>query len=140
MATWWDSPARRGSSSAWPSSGSLSLLPVAACVAILRYRLYDIDVIVDRTVVYGTVTLLLAAAYGAHRGGPRDELGRAPDGPPPAATLVVAVAFRPLRDRVQDVVDRRFHRARYEALRRMTDFLEALRAGRAAAGGARRAA
>ena len=49
-----------------------------------------------------------------------------------AATLVVAVAFRPLRDRVQDVVDRRFHRARYQAVRRMADFLEALRAGRAA--------
>ena len=44
----------------------------------------------------------------------------------------MAVAFRPLRDRVQDVVDRRFHRARYQAVRRMADFLEALRAGRAA--------
>ncbi len=47
----------------WPSL-ALTALPLAACVAILRYRLYDIDVIVDRTVVYGTVTGLLAAAYG----------------------------------------------------------------------------
>jgi hypothetical protein len=111
---------------------AVTALAVAACVAILRYRLYDIDVIVDRTVVYGTVTGLLAAALRPHRRHRRDGLGAGSGWVTAAATLVVAVAFRPLRDRVQDVVDRRFHRARYQAVRRMADFLEALRAGRAA--------
>ena len=111
---------------------AVTALALAACVAILRYRLYDIDVIVDRTVVYGTVTGLLAATYGLTTVILGTSLGAGSGWVTAAATLVVAVAFRPLRDRVQDVVDRRFHRARYQAVRRMADFLEALRAGRAA--------
>jgi signal transduction histidine kinase len=111
---------------------ALVAIPLAACVAILRYRLYDIDVIIDRTVVYGTVTGLLAAAYGLTTLVLGTSLGRGSGWVTAAATLVVAVAFRPVRDRVQDVVNRRFHRARYQAVRRMADFLEALRAGRAA--------
>ena len=114
------------------ASTAVTALAIAACVAILRYRLYDIDVIVDRTVVYGIVTGLLAAAYGLTTLILGTSLGAGSGWVTAAATLVVAVAFRPLRDRVQDVVDRRFHRARYEAVRRMADFLEALRAGRAA--------
>ncbi|UWZ58339.1 sensor histidine kinase [Dactylosporangium aurantiacum] len=111
---------------------SLTLLPLVACLAILRYRLYDIDVIVDRTVVYATVTAVLAAGYALTTLTLGTTLGRGSGWVTAAATLVVAVAFRPLRDRVQDMVNRRFHRARYQAARRMTDFLEALRAGRAA--------
>jgi len=111
---------------------AVTALSLAASVAILRYRLYDIDVIVDRTVVYGTVTGLLAATYGLTTLILGTSLGAGSGWVTAAATLVVAVAFRPLRDRVQDVVDRRFHRARYQAMRRMADFLEALRAGRAA--------
>jgi signal transduction histidine kinase len=111
---------------------AVTALVLAACVAILRYRLYDLDVIVDRTVVYGTVTGVLAAAYGLTTLILGTSLGAGSGWVTAAATLVVAVAFRPLRDRVQDVVDRRFHRARYQAVRRMADFLEALRAGRAA--------
>jgi signal transduction histidine kinase len=111
---------------------AVTALAVGACMAILRYRLYDIDVIVDRTVVYGTVTGLLAATYGLTTLILGTSLGAGSVWVTAAATLVVAVAFRPLRDRVQDVVDRRFHRARYEAVRQMADFLEALRAGRAA--------
>jgi signal transduction histidine kinase len=111
---------------------ALTALPLVACVAILRYRLYEIDLIVDRTVVYATVTALLAAAYGLTTLVLGTRLGQGSVWVTAAATLVVAVAFRPLRDRVQDVVDRRFHRARYQAVRRMTDFLEALRAGQAA--------
>jgi signal transduction histidine kinase len=110
----------------------LTALPVAICVAILRYRLYDIDVLIDRTVVYATVTVLLAAAYGATALVLGTTLGGGSVWATAGATLVVAVAFRPLRDRVQDVVDRQFHRARYRAVRRMTEFLDALRAGRAA--------
>jgi len=111
---------------------AVTALVLAACVAILRYRLYDLDLIVDRTVVYGTVTGLLAATYGLTTLILGTALGAGSGWVTAAATLVVAVAFRPLRDRVQDVVDRRFHRARYQAVRRMADFLEALRAGRAA--------
>jgi hypothetical protein len=110
----------------------LTALPVAICVAILRYRLYDIDVLIDRTVVYVTVTALLAAAYGATALILGTTLGRGSAWATAGATLVVAVAFRPLRDRVQDVVDRQFHRARYRAVRRMSEFLDALRAGRTA--------
>jgi signal transduction histidine kinase len=111
---------------------AVAALAVGAGVAILRYRLYDIDLIVDRTVVYGTVTGLLAATYGLTALILGTSLGAGSGWATAAATLVVAVAFRPLRDRVQDVVDRRFHRARHQAVRRMADFLEALRAGRAA--------
>jgi signal transduction histidine kinase len=110
----------------------LTALPVAVAVAILRYRLYDVDLLIDRTVVYATVTALLAAAYGATALVLGTTLGGGSGWATAGATLVVAVAFRPLRDRVQDVVDRQFHRARHHAVRRAADFLEALRAGRAA--------
>ena len=107
-------------------------LPVAVGVAILRYRLYDIDTLIDRTVVYAAVTALLAGLYVAVTLGLGTALGGGSAWITALATLLVAVAFRPLRDRVQDLVDRRFHRARYHARRRMADFLEAVRAGRSA--------
>jgi signal transduction histidine kinase len=104
-------------------------VPLVAGVAILRYRLYEIDVVVNRTLVYAAVTLILALAFAATVVLLGTALGRGSGRATAAATLVVAVAFRPLRARVQDGVDRRFDRARYDALRRMTDFLESLRAG-----------
>jgi signal transduction histidine kinase len=126
----------------WPS-GHLQLrlavlgvcfasFPIAAGVAILRYRLFDIDLVVNRTLVYGAVTVVLAAVFAGTTLLLGTALGRGSAWATAAATLVVAVSFRPLRARVQDAVDRRFNRARYEALRQMADFLEALRAGRAA--------
>jgi signal transduction histidine kinase len=107
-------------------------VPLIAGVAILRYRLYEIDVVVNRTLVYGAVTVILAGAFAATVVVLGTVLGRGSGWATAAATLVVAVAFRPLRARVQDAVDRRFNRARYDAMRRMADFLEDLRAGRAA--------
>jgi signal transduction histidine kinase len=107
-------------------------VPLVAGVAILRYRLYEIDVVVNRTLVYATLTLILAAAFAVTVVLLGTLLGRGSGWATAAATLVVAVAFRPLRARVQDVVDRGFNRARYDALRRMADFLEDLRAGRSA--------
>jgi signal transduction histidine kinase len=107
-------------------------VPLVAGVAILRYRLYEIDVVVNRTLVYVALTLILAAAFAATVVLLGTLLGRGSGWATAAATLVVAVAFRPLRTRLQDAVDRRFNRARYDALRRMADFLEDLRAGRAA--------
>jgi hypothetical protein len=111
----------------------LTALPIAACIAILRYRLYEVDVVINRALVYGAVTVLLAAVFAATTVLLGTALGgRGSAWATAGATLVVAVAFRPLRARIQDVVDRRFNRARYEALHRMADFLESLRDGRAA--------
>jgi hypothetical protein len=95
-------------------------LPLTIGIAIFRYRLYAIDVIVRRTLTYGvlTVTLggtyvlvvvLIQAALGSFAG--QDRLAIA------GATLVVAAAFRPLRDRLQVAIDRRFYRVRYDASR-----------------------
>ena len=111
---------------------SFAAFPLAAGVAIVRYRLYDIDVVVNRTLVYVALTALLAAAYGLTTLVLGIALGRGSAWTTAGATLAVAVAFRPLRARVQDAVDRRFDRARYEAQRRVFGFLEDLRAGRAA--------
>ncbi len=106
-------------------------LPVAICFAILKYRLYDIDVIINRTLVYGALTVLVAAAYvltalalGAIVGTRHSAWVTA------GATLAAVTIFRPLRRRIQDVVDRQFRKARYDALGRVTHFLEELRAGR----------
>jgi signal transduction histidine kinase len=106
-------------------------VPLVAGVAILRFRLYEIDIALNRTLVYAAVTLILALAFAATVVLLGTALGRGSGWATATATLVVAVAFRPLRARVQDGVDRRFNRARYDALRRMTDFLESLRAGQA---------
>ena len=107
-------------------------VPLAAGVAILRYRLYEIDLVVNRTLVYAAVTVISAAVFAATVVVLGTALGRGSGWATAAATLVVALAFRPLRSRVQGAVDRRFNRARYDAMHRMTTFLEALREGRAA--------
>ena len=104
-------------------------VPLVAGVAILRYRLYEIEVVVNRTLVYVALTLILAAAFAATVVLLGTLLGRGSGWATAAATLVVGVAFRPLRARLQDTVDRRFNRARYDALRRVADFLDDLRAG-----------
>lgn len=106
-------------------------LPLAACIAILRYRLYDIDFVISRTVAYVSLTAVLAVTYIATvvligtGAGRRSALATA------GATLVVAVAFRPLRDRLQAAVDRRFRPARHRVMHRVAAFLEELRAERA---------
>jgi signal transduction histidine kinase len=105
-------------------------VPGAVCVAILRYRLYDIDVVINRTVVYGALTLLLAGAYALMTLVLGTALGSDSAWVTAGSTLAAAAVFRPLRGRVQDAVDRRFSRARYDALRRISVFLEDLRAGR----------
>ena len=106
---------------------ALTLLPVAASVAILRHHLYDIDLVVSRTVAYATVTGLLVITYAAVV----VLIGARLSSPVAAAAgaFVVALAFRPLRDHVQERVDRRFRRARYETRRMMADFVDAIRRG-----------
>jgi signal transduction histidine kinase len=110
----------------------LAVFVVAVGVAVTRYRLYDVDVAIERTAVYGALTFLLAAAWAATAVVLGTALGSDSRWVTAGATLVVAVAFRPLRAALQDVVDRRFSRARYEAIRRVSEFLERLRSGQAA--------
>jgi signal transduction histidine kinase len=126
----------------WPQGGlparmvvvqlAFTSFAVAAGFAIAKRGLYGIDLAINRTLVYGSVTALLAAAFGGTVLLLGTAVGRGSGWATAGATLVVAIAFRPLRARIQGEVDRRFNRARYEALRRMADFLEELRAGRAA--------
>jgi signal transduction histidine kinase len=107
-------------------------LPVATGVAILRHRLYDIDLVINRTLVYATLTAGLAGVYAAVSLSLGVAIGSGSTLPTAAATLAVALLFRPLRARVQRLVDRRFDRARYEGLGQVRRFLGDLRAGRAA--------
>ena len=92
-----------------------SALPLAIGVGILRYRLYDIDRIVSRTVSYGIVTALLAGAYAGLVLLATRELRFSSEVAVAVSTLVAAAAFNPVRRWVQHAVDRRFNRARYNA-------------------------
>jgi signal transduction histidine kinase len=107
----------------------LSVAALCLGAAVLRYRLFDIDVIVNRTVVYLTLSVLLAAAYAATAITLGAVLGGYSTWTAASATLVAAVAFRPLRRAVQGVVDRKFDREKHDAGVRIDGFLEELRAG-----------
>jgi signal transduction histidine kinase len=111
---------------------ALTAIPLAIGVAVLRYRLYEIDRLINRTLVYVTLTTGLAAVFAAVSLSLGVAIGSGSTLPTAAGTLAVALVFGPLRSRAQVLVDRRFDRARYEGLRRIGRFLEDLRAGRAA--------
>ncbi|HJQ06552.1 MAG TPA: histidine kinase [Nocardioides sp.] len=108
----------------------LTVLPLAALAAIWRYRLYDIELIVSRTVLYACVTAVLGGVFAALVVALGVVFGNGSPAATAGATLVVALAFRPLRDRLQKLVDRAFDRGRYDALGLVTDFMTDLRAGR----------
>ncbi len=107
---------------------SITVVPISIGLAILRYRLYDIDRIISRTVSYGAVTALLAGAYAGLVFVLGDLLPSGSNSLAVAAsTLAVAALFNPLRRRVQDFVDRRFNRSRYDLARTIEAFAQRLR-------------
>jgi hypothetical protein len=105
----------------------LVLLPLATGAAILRYRLYDLDRIVSRTLAYGLLTVVLGGSYAVVVLGLGELIGRDSNLAVAAATLAVAAAFQPARRRVQAAVDRRFNRRRYDAAQTIAAFGDRLR-------------
>jgi hypothetical protein len=109
----------------------LTLLPVSFGVAMLRYRLYDIDIIINRTLVYATLTALLALIYIgsiiAVQSLLRGVLNQNSNIAIVVSTLVIAALFQPLRHRVQAAIDRRFYRRKYDAARILAAFSTTLR-------------
>jgi hypothetical protein len=106
-------------------------VPIAVGVAVLRYRLYDIDLLINRALVYGSLTVLLAAAYAGGVVGLqaafRGLTGQGSALAVVASTLAIAALFGPLRRRVQAFVDRRFYRRKYDAAKTLAAFSARLR-------------
>jgi hypothetical protein len=111
----------------WTISACFAVLPLAIGAAILRYRLYDLDRIISRTLAYGLLTLLLAGGYAVVVLGLGQLLGRDSSLVVAAATLAVAAVFQPARRRIQQAVDRRFNRRRYDAAQTIQAFSARLR-------------
>jgi hypothetical protein len=109
------------------------IVPLSLGLAILRFRLYDIDLLINRTLVYGTLTVLLALVYVGLVIGLQSLVrlltGTIAEQPLVivASTLTIAALFQPLRYRIQRVIDRRFYRRKYDAARTMAAFSATLR-------------
>ena len=123
-----------------PSSGIIGALaftwvllglPVAIGIAVLKHRLYDIDLVINRALVYGSLTVLLALVYfGGVAGLQRLLSPVVGEGNGPAvvaSTLLIAALFQPLRRRVQTFIDRRFYREKYDARKSLDSFSAKLR-------------
>ena len=126
--------------SIWSIPGSILIisvallgLPVFTGIAILKYRLYEIDIIINRTLVYGSLTIMLAAVYFAGVVGTqyvfRAVTGqeRLPQLVVVVSTLAIAAMFDPLRRRIQSFIDRRFYRRKYDAAKTLEAFSARLR-------------
>jgi hypothetical protein len=118
---------------------TLTIVPLSLSIAVLKYRLYDIDIIINRAIVYAALTALLAAGYigtiMARQGVSsllfqvpfRAVFGQKSTLATIAATLAIAALFNPLRRRIQSLVDRRFYRRKYDAARTLEGFSMKLR-------------
>jgi len=111
-----------------------ALIPLSIGIAILRSRLWDIDFLIKKALVYGTLTVLLALVYGCLVIGLERLTGAINHGSlvqqPPAiviSTLAIATLFQPLRSRIQSAIDRRFYRRRYDAAHALASFSATLR-------------
>ena len=108
-------------------------IPISMGIAILRYRLYEIDTLINRTLVYGTLTATLALVYfgvvTTTQALFRTLTGQQelPQLVVVASTLVIAALFNPLRRRIQSFIDRRFYRRKYDARRTLEAFSVRLR-------------
>jgi peptidoglycan/LPS O-acetylase OafA/YrhL len=111
----------------WVAGVYIAIVPLAIGAAILRYRLYDLDHIISRTLAYGLLTLLLGGGYAAVVLGLGQLLGRDSPLVVAAATLAVAALFGPARRRIQAAVDRRFNRRKYNAAKTIETFSARLR-------------
>jgi hypothetical protein len=113
--------------------GFILLIPISIAVAILRSRLYDIDVVINKALVYGLLTTLLGAVYAGLIIGLESLAGvitRQGSQQPVAlvvSTLVIYALFQPLRSRIQSIIDRRFYRRKYDAAKIVAAFSATLR-------------
>jgi hypothetical protein len=108
----------------------LALIPLATGVAILRFRLYDIDVIINKALVYVGISAVLVALYVGIVVALQAALEPVTDDSDiavAASTLAVAAVFRPLRVTMQRTIDRRFYRRKYDASRSLNEFSKRLR-------------
>jgi hypothetical protein len=113
--------------SAWGTGIAVLGVQLAIYAAIVRYRLYDLDRIISRTLAWGLLTVLLGGGYAAVVLGLGQLLGRDSSLVVAGATLAVAALFQPVRRRIQQAVDRRFNRRRHDAAHRIAAFSNHLR-------------